>query len=306
MKEGIINTKKQFDVKSEKEYRIELEIKIRDRRYTLDQIELNTGNDNEIKGIKNKEEYLNIQPKGNYIILEDLDFSDNSLKYCFGSQDRNNFKGTIDYNGKTITVKYLRSMSLFRKIDKGGKISNLVFNIKMPEESIHHYGDGALFVQNYGTITNLQVNLIESEPYPNTYISLVGCDNFGNISNFIINYEKSLYANFHGCTFHDNYGQIQNGYIYGKATTQLGDNANGTLCITPFLVTNQSNGIVQSVYTLNGVEFKIANKNGFADLICINAGIAENVYSVNMSNYVEDNRIKLTGPNIWSNSGKNR
>ena len=45
-----------------------------------------------------------------------------------------------------------------------------------------------LFENNYGIIENIQVNILECTKLANIKTRVVGHDNYGTISNFIINY----------------------------------------------------------------------------------------------------------------------
>ena len=235
----ITNAIKTYEVQAGKQYKVELAIKIKEREYALSKLEYNTQNAKEIKGIYNEQDYLQIQPKGKYIILNDLDFSKESgKKYSFGNKNLI-FEGNIDYNGKTITTLY--SSYLFAYIGRSGKISNLVLDVKMPDAEMNHWAAGAVFATNYGEINNLQVNLIHSNLYNNIYNTLVGWDNYGTVSEFVINYKESLYGQHNSYAFYSNYGKIKNGYIYGKNTTQIGSiNAGSGITTTAFLRTNCS------------------------------------------------------------------
>lgn len=52
----------------------------------LSELEYNTKNGEEIQGIYDEQDYLQIQPKGKYIIINDLDFSkESSEEYSFGN-----------------------------------------------------------------------------------------------------------------------------------------------------------------------------------------------------------------------------
>ena len=235
----ITNAIKTYETQSNKQYTAELCIKVKEREYMLSELEYNTKNGEEIQGIYDEQDYLQIQPKGKYIIINDLDFSkESSEEYSFGNNSLI-FEGNIDYNGKIITILYSSNVYLFSSISRSGKISNLVLNVKMPDEVISHWGKGAIFKINYGEINNLQVNLIHSNPYENIYNTLIGWENYGIISGFVINYKEPLYGQYYSCAFASNYGEIKNGYIYGKNTTQLGTvDAGQSINTTGFLVNN--------------------------------------------------------------------
>ena len=61
------NIVKELQLQENKDYKIELLVKIRDRNYTIATAEFNT-KEGEIKGISTEEEYKEIQPEGNYIV----------------------------------------------------------------------------------------------------------------------------------------------------------------------------------------------------------------------------------------------
>ena len=171
-------------------YKVELVIKIGEREYILDMQEFDTTTGKEIKGIRNEEEYKMIQPSGNYIVLNDLDFSKVSLnEFGFGGYAQNiSFKGNLDYNGKMVTITTMNETTLFWKIDKSGKIENLVLDIEFPNTIISKWGEGNVFSDNYGTIENIQINLTQSSLWQNGYSTLIGWENYGNISNFIVTF----------------------------------------------------------------------------------------------------------------------
>ena len=61
-------------------------IKIRDREYVISELEYNTQDTEEIKGIYNKEDFLEIQQRGHYIVLEDIDLRGGlGAQYRFGN-----------------------------------------------------------------------------------------------------------------------------------------------------------------------------------------------------------------------------
>ena len=51
---------------------------------------------------------------------------------------------------------------LFYKIGETGVIENLVLNIHLLNGALSYSGQGAIFVQNNGTIKDLQVNIVEA------------------------------------------------------------------------------------------------------------------------------------------------
>ena len=71
------NAVKELQLQENKNYKIELQVKIRDRNYTIATSEFNT-KEGEIKGIITEAEYKEIQPEGNYIVLNNLNFTNKS------------------------------------------------------------------------------------------------------------------------------------------------------------------------------------------------------------------------------------
>ena len=90
-KENVI---KNINIKEDQEYKMELIVKIRDREYILSTFEFNT-KEGEILGISSVEEYKTIQPEGNYIVLNDLDFRKEIVRVGYENTKRFNFDNTI-------------------------------------------------------------------------------------------------------------------------------------------------------------------------------------------------------------------
>ena len=161
---SIINGIKDIEIKEDNEYKIELLVKVRDREYILSTFEFNT-RQGEILGITNEEEYRDIQPEGNYIVLNDLDFRDitsgDDTKYRFGG--RYGFNGKLDFNGHTVHVNILSGtiQRLFYTIEENGEIENL--NLKVYMNNNLATNGSILFGTNNGKINNLIFNLEESK-----------------------------------------------------------------------------------------------------------------------------------------------
>ena len=130
----IVNAIKTYETQTGKQYKVELVIKIKDREYVLSELEYDTQDTEEIKGIYNKEDFLEIQPRGHYIVLGDIDLLGGiENQYRFGNTNLS-FEGTIDFNGHTLTRDASSNSAIFYKIDKNGVIKNLNFNIKLNNE----------------------------------------------------------------------------------------------------------------------------------------------------------------------------
>ena len=286
----IKNGIKDIDIKEDQDYKMELIVKIRDREYILAIFEFNTKN-GEILGISNEQEYLYISPVGNYIILNDLNFEDNQGFY--GKY----FRGYLNFNGHTVDKKLLNGGNnpLFARIDKEGKIENLVLKEYFSND-LACSGNG-LFNYNYGTISNLYISIEECKKSENNYLNILGNYNEGNISNFVINYKETLYGINISAIF-TNYGSIQNGYIYGK-DIQLWKYTSTTYN-TPFIKNNYGN--IKNIYSLVGIdadEIRTIDNTGLL-VIENGGGNVENVYTVGLgSTYrIEQN------PNITNGQGR--
>ena len=97
------DVQKTYNIDSDANYKIELLVKISDRYYELDSQEFSTEGSKELKGIFNVNDFLKIQPYGEYIVLNNLDISGVSgAQYRFGHTNIQ-FEGRIDFNGNTLT-----------------------------------------------------------------------------------------------------------------------------------------------------------------------------------------------------------
>ncbi len=126
---NIENVEKELDIKEGHNYKLELAVKIRLRDYVISAFEFNTKNgeilgistvaeyknifefntkNGEILGISTVAEYKNIQPEGNYIVLNDLDFREES-RYNVSTSSNIRFQGNINFNGHFVYYSYKNS-----------------------------------------------------------------------------------------------------------------------------------------------------------------------------------------------------
>ena len=297
----IENAIKTYETETNKQYKVELVVKLRDREYVLSELEYNTQDTEEIKGIYNKDDFLEIQPRGHYIVLNNLNLVEDgsSGKYRFSSNIP--FEGVIDFNGKEIdNIIPNRTGYLFGNIGRTGIIENMVLNLHFPSVGRDLYITTGLFGLNYGTIKNIQVNIVETnkEVFTSMY-GILGWSNHGTIEEFIINYEVPVYTySSRTSLIQNSNGTIKNGYIFGKGIIYLEDLSGKNLTLTPFLYTNSSNGILENVYTLisskNYNEMSVLESN----LVINNNGVVRNCYSVDMNNTLD---VTL-GPNVMYNA----
>lgn len=97
----IENAEKELNIKEDHDYKLELVVKIRVRDYVISTFEFNTKS-GEIFGISNIKEYKDIQPEGNYIVLNDLDFRSETSTANYKTDSTVHFQGTINFNGHTV------------------------------------------------------------------------------------------------------------------------------------------------------------------------------------------------------------
>ena len=290
----IVNAIKTYETKAGKQYKVELMIKIKDREYVLSELEYNTQNAEEIKGIYTTEDFLGIQPRGNYIVLNDIELT-GPTQYYFGTNIP--FEGTIDFNGKKFNRKF-QGMSFFSVLTETADIKNLVFNIYLPNADTEMYADGALFKLNYGTIENIQVNLVESYARVYSYISLLGLTNYGLIDGITVNYKETLFAGSHTNLIRVNSGNIRSGYVYGKNIEAIEPTISGKN-VTPFVQSNTASGTIENIYVLNSTNNNEQTQTNEANIVISNVGKINNVYSVQLN---QESTV-TKGPNICSNSG---
>lgn len=101
----VTNSIKKFVFEDNKNYKIELAVKINDRYYVLNTLEFDT-EIGEMLGISCKEDWLKVQPNGNYIVYADIDFSEVSNSYVFGGSNLF-FNGVIDFQRIYYYQKYI-------------------------------------------------------------------------------------------------------------------------------------------------------------------------------------------------------
>lgn len=210
------------------------------------------------------------------------------------------FNGTIDFNGHTVKTRAYSYMGMFGTIGKNGVVKNLVLDVYM-DSTLGHGLFGGIACWNFGTISNIQVNLLECNHVSNSDVELVVYKNMGTVENFVINYAESLYGVVNLNAIGHNQGQVRNGYVIGKNLTV--DNYQTTLNCSALVRHNWKSAVVKNVYslvsvdTLNGECYSYGN---IATYNYENAGIS-NVYSVGKGN----NYNLAYGPNVSSIGNSN-
>ena len=293
----ITNAIKTYETQTKKQYNVELAVKIKDREYVLSELEYNTNDTEEIKGIYNKEDFLEIQPRGHYIVLGDIDLTGSSgNQYKFGSNNMP-FYGKIDFNGHKLIRDAKSTSSIIYKLGENGILENVVLDIYI-NNSIEIKDFTGLIYNNYGNVRNIKINLKECTNHPNKTICFVAFNNYNLIENFIVNLEKNLYIDQNlGLIAFNNMEIIKNGYIYGNDIivtnyTTANKNIGGITC------NNYKGGSIENVYNLINIKLIEEKKDGtVANIISLHRfnSIAKNCYSVGL---IENDNISSYGPVI--------
>ena len=276
------------------EYKVELAIRAKDRYHVLDSITFST--DKEILGIRNRDQFLEIQPQGKYFVLDNIDLSGltgNSIHYSSNIT----FQGEINFLGNSLTRDRSTSTNVFQNIGIQGIIENMVFNISLNNE-IETSNFNGLCTYNYGTIRGIIVNLLEATQVPNIRYRLIGYANYGLLENFVINLQDTLYGQSEITGgFSVVNGTIRNGYVYGKDMKVKFSN----VVSAPVALTVNQTGTVENVYSLVNVNSENPTSSDLISNIIgtVNYGTIRNVYSLGSGNTT----LLTRGPNIASVSG---
>lgn len=258
----IKNEIKKLSLEENKKYTIELKIKIRDRFYSLSSFEISTRD--EVLGISTTNDWYYIQPRGNYIVLNDIDFlnyTDQRLGWGYRY-----FYGTIDFQGYTMKVYSTKSDGTnadwrrINRIESSAVIKNIVIDVNINNEIVNNSLNGFI-INNYGTIENVMmiVHDTHNSQTPQLYTSpLVDTNQLtGRIRNFAIKLDGDVHLyNDSSIMSRVNYGTIENGYIYGGNVIVDYNLTSGTTRTVSLI---QRNGGVKSsinnVYTLSSIMF---------------------------------------------------
>ena len=160
-----------------------------------------------------------MQPHGNYIILNDLDFKDYTYQ-ALGWGYRY-FYGKIDFQGYSATL-YSKTGNTQRlgTIEKTGILKNVVLNYHINNE-VNSSNVRGFVSNNMGTIENIMVNIYDDRAryFDDLYTCVVADSNAltGKIRNFALNLKTRLNLYWEvGLVSRNNYGLIENGYVQGE------------------------------------------------------------------------------------------
>ncbi len=299
------NAEKTYNIEPNANYKIELLVKIGERFYELDSQEFSTEGSSELKGIQNKNDFLKIQPYGQYIVLDNIDLTNNSgIMYRFGNTNLE-FEGKIDFNGKTLFKDWSgdNTVPVIYQLGDNGTLENAVLDVKMNNKNSSAFATtSGLVSRNYGNIRNMQINLTESNYNSNNDAWIFSYENHGIIENFVVNFQVPFYLSGLGGIFgYQNYGIIKNGYIYGENIQNI-NNTNSPSKAAEIVANNAGNGEIENIYTLISID-NVYEKSGYAKNIVysnVNNATVHNVYSVKIGK----NTSLTNGPNIYNGSKK--
>jgi hypothetical protein len=253
---------KELNLDENKTYTIELKIKIRDRFYSLSSFEITTND--EVLGISTTDDWYYLQPRGNYIVLNDIDFlnyTDQRLGWGYRY-----FYGTIDFQGYTMKIYSTKSDGTnadwrrINRIESSAVIKNIVLDVNINNQIVNNNLNGFI-INNYGTIENVMMIIHDSHNSQTSQLytsPLVDTNQLsGKIKNFAIKLDGDVHLyNDSSIMSRVNYGTIENGYIYGGNVIVDYNLTSGT---TRTISLIQRYGGVKSsinnVYTLSSIEF---------------------------------------------------
>ena len=280
-------------------YKFILLIKIRDRYYELDSIEVVT--DDEIRSIKTPDDFFSIHQNANYIVINDLDLTI-SDKYV------DTYAGTIDFQGHSVYQSGNTYNRMFQTLLSSAIVKNLdlhaYFNVTASWKTpLVHY--------NYGIVSNLIYTVEDEVDDYISYNSMIHM-NYGTIENFVVYLKDDFYAqDYTSLLSLYNYGFIKNGYLYS------GDKKFYAKIFTGAIVGySGSSSHMDNVFSL--IDVVQENDSGTTGNISgtIFSGIFNNVYTysentnINTSrdinfgsiSYISTKNVFYVNPNIYQTS----
>ena len=305
----IINAIKTYETQAGKQYKVELVIKIKDREYVLSTLEYNTQDTEEIKGIYNKEDFLEIQPRGHYIVLGDIDLRGGiNAQYRFGN-DHMYFEGILNFNGHKLVRDAITRVEIFTGISQNGILENLVFDIYINNELEMSNFIGLVY-QNYGNMRNIQVNLKECNNTPNIGINFIAWNNYNKIEKFVINLEVPIYvdASLGLVSSFNRGGTIKNGFLYGKEIIVTDNNSNNKN-IGGVVLSNRESGVVEKIYNLTSISLikEKENDSSIGNITGLNEynSVVRKCYSSGNVNNIKSNGGPVIGTNYTGSTTEN-
>ena len=305
----ITNAIKAYETETNKQYKVELVVKLRDREYVLSELEYNTQDTEEIKGIYNKEDFLEIQQRGHYIVLGDIDLRGGiNTQYRFGN-DHMYFEGILNFNGHKLIRDSLTNLPIFYNLGENGILENLVFDIYINNELEMSNFIGLVY-RNYGNMRNIQVNLKECNNTPNIGINFIAWNNYNKIEKFVINLEVPIYvdASLGLVSSYNRGGTIKNGFLYGKEII-VTDNKSNNKNIGGIVLSNRESGVVEKIYNLTSISLikEKENDSTIGNIIGLNEynSVVRKCYSSGNVNNIRYNGGPVIGANYTGSTTEN-
>lgn len=297
-KTKIENVIKKIDVEEGKKYRVEVGVLVRDRYYALHDFELSTKG--EVRGISTINDWAFIQPRGNYILLNDIYFEREAPKKV-GWGNRY-FYGSIDFQGYTIKLHDTptgEGLRIFDRIEKTAVLKNLVLDIHYDQTERKTYTQ-SFINNNYGTVENININIYNETPshLTNTTMNPLAYTNqrTGVIRNFVIQVvnEMNFYYNS-SLLVRTNHGLVENGYVYGKDIIVDPLYTSSTWSYLSLVqVHGGTRSILQNVYVLPSLKFP-SGANSISGLLSFETyGKVRNSYIIGNGN----TNVLSSGPTV--------
>ena len=286
----IVDSIKEIELEENKNYKVNLLIKIRDRYYNLDSFSISTNS--EVKGISTTDDWAYMQPNGNYMVLNDIDFYNFNLQALGWGYKY--FYGMIDFQGYSANV-YSNNTSFQKlgRIEKSGVLKNMVLNVHLVNDFNNNSIRG--FVSsNYGTIENIQIKVFDEREvkFNDTYVNTLVDINYasGVIQNFTMKLETevNLYSEV-GLLTRYNYGTVRNGYVYGKNAIISNENSGASdRKIGLIQRYGGAQSSVNNIYILNSMKFPNNYSYDKTGLVAYESyGDVKNIYTVGNTSNVD-------------------
>lgn len=280
-----------------KEYKIELAVKIRDRFYTLDTLEFNSNE--EIRSIHNPDDFFRMHTRGTYLVVEDLDVR-NESRYL--SANLSQFNVILDFQGHQLLMENRYSQLINPGLGPEGKILNLDLHSYVTNTATNLNYFGGLMNTNYGTISNVKITLEEAVEMPVNQFSILTMYNDGIIENFIVHANDNIHVSYDfGFVARSSYrGTIRNGYLYGEKIIASYQNvSSGQQRVGTVVGLLSTGSVLENVYSLIDIDTlpleqlnsndRVGNLVGYTQ-----SSTVRNVYSVAGG----ENRDLNTDPNL--------
>ena len=259
-------------------YTLNLKVYMNNRFYTITSMNFKT--DDQIRTIRDKEDFYNMSSTGNFLIANDID-----LRY----QNRTisgEFNGNIDFQGHKLLLNVKNSASrVFASLGKGAVIKNMDMHIWYDEARSRY---DTLTDWSAATFNNIMITLEEAVKTPSEQISFLVRVNRGTVDHFVVNSKVSInVTRYFGFISNYLYGTVKNGYLYGETINGNHDSGlDDAKYIGAIGGYMSESGIIENVYSLINVigfssterpnQVKVGNLVGV-----VSRGTINNSYSYN-------------------------